>query len=44
MTPEDMPELAGLIARALRGNERPEDLAPAVTAFRRRFTGLHYVR
>ena len=44
MTPEDMPELASLIARALRGNEQPEDLAPAVTAFRQRFTGLHYMR
>ncbi len=44
MTPADMPELAGLIARTLRGNEQPEDLAPAVTAFRRRFADLHYIR
>jgi glycine hydroxymethyltransferase len=44
MTPADMPELAALIARALIGNEEPEAIAPAVTAFRRRFTTLHYVR
>ena len=44
MTPNDMPELAGLIARALRGNEPPDDLAPAVTAFRRRFAELRYMR
>jgi glycine hydroxymethyltransferase len=40
----DMPEIAGLIARALIGNEEPEAVAPAVTAFRRRFTRMHFVR
>lgn len=44
MGPEHMPELARLIARALVGNEPPEAVAPEVTAFRQRFTGLHYVR
>jgi glycine hydroxymethyltransferase len=44
MTPADMPELAKLIARALIGNEEPEAIAPAVTALRRRFTKMHFVR
>lgn len=37
----DMPELAGLISRALLGE--PEQVAPDVAAFRRRFNRLHYV-
>ena len=44
MTTADMPELADLIARALAGNEAPEDLAPEVTTFRRRFSRLHFIR
>jgi glycine hydroxymethyltransferase len=44
MTAADMPELARLIARALAGNEKPESVAPDVTAFRRRFTKLHFMR
>lgn len=40
--PPDMDELADLVGRALR--ETPEHVAPAVTAWRRRFTDLHYVR
>jgi glycine hydroxymethyltransferase len=44
MTAADMPELAGLIACALIGNEEPEATAPAVSAFRRRFNKLHFVR
>ncbi len=44
MGPEHMPELARLIARALDGNEAPEGVAPDVTAFRRRFTELRFVR
>jgi glycine hydroxymethyltransferase len=44
MTPNDMPELTGFITRALIGNEDPEAIAPAVTAFRQRFTKLHFVR
>jgi glycine hydroxymethyltransferase len=43
MTEADMPELAGLIARALK-QESPEQVAAEVTAFRGRFTGLHYIR
>ena len=44
MTEEDMPELAALIARALKGNERPEAVAADVTAFRCRFDRLHFIR
>jgi glycine hydroxymethyltransferase len=43
MTAADMPELAGLIARALK-QESPEQVAAEVTAFRGRFIGLHYIR
>jgi hypothetical protein len=42
MTAEDMPELAHLVARALC--QEPEAVADDVSAFRRRFTTLHYVR
>jgi glycine hydroxymethyltransferase len=42
MGPEDMPALAALIAGALDGDAAA--LAGAVTAFRRRFDGVHYVR
>jgi glycine hydroxymethyltransferase len=44
MASEHMPELARLIARALSGNEAPEDVAPDVAAFRGRFGTLHFVR
>ena len=43
MTAKDMPELAALIARGLRGNEASELVAADVTAFRRRFEKLHFV-
>ncbi|TIW30691.1 MAG: serine hydroxymethyltransferase, partial [Mesorhizobium sp.] len=43
MTEKDMPELAALIARGLRGNDAPEAIAAAVSEFRRRFTKLHFV-
>jgi glycine hydroxymethyltransferase len=43
MTEVDMPELAALIARSLRSNEPAEAVAADVTAFRRRFTTLHFV-
>ena len=43
MTEADMPELAALIARALAGNEAPEDVAGAVTGFRARFGRLRFV-
>ena len=42
MTHDHMAELAELIARALHRD--PEEVAPEVTAFRRRFRGLHFVR
>ncbi|WP_198421163.1 serine hydroxymethyltransferase [Mesorhizobium carmichaelinearum] len=43
MTEDDMPELAALIARGLRGNDASEQVAADVTAFRRRFNKLHFV-
>ena len=43
MNVEDMPELASLIARGLRGNESSEQVAADVTVFRRRFQKLHFV-
>jgi glycine hydroxymethyltransferase len=43
MTAGDMPGLAALIARALLGNDLPEDVARDVSAFRRRFRKLHFV-
>ena len=42
MDAPDMPELASLLARAL--TEDPDGVASEVSAFRRRFGGLHYVR
>ena len=44
MTPDDMPELANLIARGLTGNEAPESVAADTTRFRQRFTKLHFMR
>ena len=43
MTEKDMPELAALIARGVRGNDAPEEVARDVSEFRRRFTTLHFV-
>ena len=43
MTVADMPELAALVARGLRGNEPAELVAADATAFRRRFDRLHFV-
>jgi len=43
MTAADMPELATLIARGLLGNTVPEDVAPEVSAFRRRFSNLRFI-
>ncbi|MGA8010721.1 MAG: aminotransferase class I/II-fold pyridoxal phosphate-dependent enzyme [Thiomonas sp.] len=42
MDASDMPELASLVVRAL--TEYPDGIASEVSAFRRRFRGLHYVR
>jgi glycine hydroxymethyltransferase len=44
MGPEHMPALARLIARAAQGNEAPEEIAPEVSEFRRKFRTLHFVR
>ena len=44
MGPDDMPELAKLIVRALRAQDAPETLAPEVSAFRRKFSRMHFVR
>jgi glycine hydroxymethyltransferase len=44
MKPEHMPELAGFIADGLSGARPDEAIARDVTAFRRKFGRLHYVR
>ncbi len=44
MQPRDMDVLAGLIADVLLERRDPQSVAPEVTAFRRRFDRLHYVR
>jgi glycine hydroxymethyltransferase len=44
MTECDMPALAALIARALKGNEEPQAVAAEVSTFRRRFDRLHFIR
>lgn len=44
MGPDNMPELAKLIMRALKTQDAPETLAPEVTAFRRKFSRMHFVR
>jgi glycine hydroxymethyltransferase len=43
VTAGDAPELARLIARALRSND-PDQLASEVAAFRSNFQGLHFMR
>jgi glycine hydroxymethyltransferase len=42
--PAEMPELAALIARGLCSPAEAEAAADEVTALRRRFTGLRFVR
>ena len=42
MTETDMTELAQLVARVLVKGETPEAVAPATTAFRLRFQGIHF--
>ena len=44
MGPSDMPELAGFIADVLGGSRAAQSVAPEVTAFRRRFSTLRYMR
>jgi glycine hydroxymethyltransferase len=43
MTVQDMPALASLIARSLRGNESSDEMAAEVSAFRHRFRNLHFI-
>ena len=43
VTPEHAPDLAALIAEALRSND-PDALAPRTAALRAGFTGMHFVR
>jgi glycine hydroxymethyltransferase len=43
MEPEHMPKLASLIARGLLSDD-PGEMAPEVSAFRRKFTRVHFVR
>jgi glycine hydroxymethyltransferase len=43
MNVDDMPRLASLVARGLRGNDPDGDLAAEVTAFRQKFRDLHFV-
>jgi glycine hydroxymethyltransferase len=42
MKPGDMTELGGLIARGLDLDVDPATVAPEVTAWRKRFSGVHY--
>ncbi len=44
MTGKDMAPLAGFIADVLLGKKTPEAVAPAVSAYRRQFQTLHFVR
>jgi glycine hydroxymethyltransferase len=44
MSAADMPELGALVANVLLGRATPESTAAAATAFRRRFSTLHFVR
>lgn len=43
MGPRDMVTIAGLIAQVLVKGEPPEAVRPEVAAFRRSFTGVHFV-
>ena len=43
-TPPDMVTIARLVARVLVGNEAPDRVKAEVTAFRRRFQDIHFVR
>ncbi|MER5388270.1 aminotransferase class I/II-fold pyridoxal phosphate-dependent enzyme [Saccharopolyspora sp. NPDC002686] len=42
MEPDDMADLAGLIARGLDRDGDPTAVAPDVAAWRKQFTGVHY--
>ncbi|WP_118179386.1 serine hydroxymethyltransferase [Paraburkholderia phosphatilytica] len=44
MGADDMPRLAGFIADVLLRRKSPEEVAPAVSEYRRQFSRLHYLR
>ncbi len=44
MTPAEMPQIARLIARVLKGNEAPEQVKGDVIEFRRAFQRIRFVR
>jgi glycine hydroxymethyltransferase len=44
MTAKDMPQLAAFIADVLQGRKAPDAVATEVTAYRRQFTKMHFVR
>jgi glycine hydroxymethyltransferase len=44
MRAREMPAIAALLGRVLLQNEQPEAVLPAVTALRRRFQSLHFIR
>jgi glycine hydroxymethyltransferase len=44
MKAQHMPQLAAFIADVLLGRKTPEQVAPAVSEYRRKFSKLHYVR
>jgi glycine hydroxymethyltransferase len=44
MQPSDMPQLATFIATALKGEQSARSIAGDVTAFRRQFQSLHFIR
>ena len=44
LTPKEMPQVARFLARALKGNEKPEQVKGDVIEFRRAFQTIRYVR
>lgn len=44
MTRRDMPQLARFVADVLLRHKPPEEVAPAVTEYRRQFSKLHFLR
>ncbi len=43
VTPEDLPALASFIARGLDLDGNPDTIAPEVSAWRKQFSGVHYI-
>ena len=44
MQPQDMADIAAFFSRVFNGHEAPETVAPDVTAFKRRFDTLSFMR